>query len=97
LTYQHIQENPYKYSLIIIHDKIPNVNGLFLSTKLLEINPKLNVIIMSDYSDLKCNYVFNILKKRVSILKLIDAVNESISKFMSNDDKLYYSPSSCAL
>jgi hypothetical protein len=36
---------------------------------------------MSDYfADLECNYKFNILKKRVSITKLIDAMNESISK-----------------
>ena len=55
-----------------------------------EINPKLNVTILSDYFvNLKCNYKFNILKKRVSISKLIDAVNESISKSISYDDKLY--------
>ena len=90
LVYQHIRENPNKYSLVIIEDKLPDMNGLFLSTKLLEINPKLNLIIMSDYFvDLKCNYKFNILKKRVSISKLIDAVNESISKSISYDDKLY--------
>ena len=69
---------------------MPNISGLFMGTKLLEINPKLNVIIMSDYFvDLKCNYKFNILKKRVSISKLIDAMNESISKSISYDDKLY--------
>ena len=67
---------------------MPDINGLFMGTKLLEINPKLNVIIMSDYfADLKCNYKFNILKKRVSIFKLINAVNESISKSISYDDK----------
>ena len=63
-------------------------NGLFLGTKLLEINPKLNVIIMSDFGDLKCNYKFNLLKKRVSIFKLISAVNESISKSISHGDKI---------
>jgi DNA-binding NtrC family response regulator len=47
LVYQHIQENPPKYSLVIVDEKIPNVNGLFRSTKLLEINPKLNVILLS--------------------------------------------------
>jgi DNA-binding NtrC family response regulator len=47
LAYQHIQENPPKYSLVIVDEKIPNVNGLFRSTKLLEINPKLNVILLS--------------------------------------------------
>ena len=91
-AYEHIKENPNKYSLVIIDDKIPDMNGLFLSTKLLEINPKLNVIIMSDYfANLKCNYKFNILKKRVSIYKLIDAVNESILKSSLYHDKLYNS------
>jgi DNA-binding NtrC family response regulator len=88
LAYQHIKENPNKYSLVITDDKMPDMNGLLLGTKLLEINPKLNVIIMSDFGDLKCNYKFNLLKKRVSIFKLISAVNESISKSISHDDKI---------
>ena len=53
LAYQHIQENPDKYSLVIVDEKIPNVNGLFSSTKLLEINPKLNVILLSNFKDFK--------------------------------------------
>ena len=90
VAYEHIKKNPNKYSLVIIDDnKMPDMNGLFLSTKLLEINPKMNVIIMSDFfaDDLEYNYKFNILKKRVSIFKLINTVNESISKSISHDDK----------
>ena len=90
VAYEHIKENPNKYSLVIIDDnKMPDMNGLFLGTKLLEINPKMNVIIMSDFfaDDLEYNYKFNILKKRVSIFKLINTVNESISKSISHDDK----------
>ncbi|HET8857371.1 MAG TPA: response regulator [Nitrososphaeraceae archaeon] len=70
-AYEYIKENPNKYSLIITEDKMPDMNGLFLSTKLLEINSKLNVIILSEFVNLKCNYKFNILKKRVSISKLM--------------------------
>ncbi len=92
VVYEHIKKNLTKYSLVIINDdKMPDMNGLFLSTKLLEINPKLNVIIMCDFANLKCNYKFNILKKRVSISKLIDVVNESILKSILYDDKLYNS------
>ncbi|HSA76059.1 MAG TPA: response regulator, partial [Nitrosarchaeum sp.] len=75
LAYQHISENPNKYSLVIIDDKMPNVNGLFLSTKLLEINPKLNVILLSNFKDFKYNYKFNILKKRVSIFRAYPKIN----------------------
>ena len=87
LAYQHIKENPNKYSLVITDDKMPDMNGLLLGTKLLEINPKLNVILLSNLKDFKYNYKFNILKKRVSIFKLINAVNDSISQSISQDDK----------
>src|SRR5688500_13351063 len=43
LAYQHIQENPDKYSLVIVDEKLFNLNGLFSSTKLLEINTKLKI------------------------------------------------------
>jgi hypothetical protein len=33
-------------------------------------------------------YKFNLLKKRVSIFKLISSVNESISKSISHGDKI---------
>ena len=88
LAYQQIKENSNEYSLLIINDKMPKINALFLSTKLLEVNPKLNVILLSNFKDFKYNYKFNILKKRVSIFKLINAVNESISNSLSHDDKL---------
>jgi hypothetical protein len=52
-----------------------------------EVNPKVNVILLSNFKDFKYNYKFNILKKRVSI-KLISAVNESISKSISHDNIL---------
>jgi len=88
LAYQQIKENSHEYSLLIINDKMPKINALLLSTKLLEVNPKLNVILLSNFKDFKYNYKFNILKKRVSISKLINAVNESISNSLSHDDKL---------
>jgi len=88
LAYQQIKENSNEYSLLIINDKMPKINALYLSTKLLEVNPKLNVILLSNFKDFKYNYKFNILKKRVSISRLINAVNESISNSLSHDDKL---------
>jgi DNA-binding NtrC family response regulator len=80
LAYEHIRDNPDKYSLIITDYRMPLMDGLFFATKLAEINKKLNMIIMMSYhDDIKCNYKFNIIKKPVSVLKLIKLVNESIS------------------
>ena len=80
LAYEHIRDNPDKYSLIITDYRMPLMDGLFFATKLADINRKLNMIIMvSDHDDIKCNYKFNIIKKPVSISKLIKLVNESIS------------------
>lgn len=85
LAYEHIRDNPDKYSLIITDYRMPLMDGLFFATKLAEINKKLNMIIMmSDHDDIKCNYKFNIIKKPVSISKLIKLVNESISISISN-------------
>ena len=88
LAYNHIKENLSKYSLLITDHRMSRMNGLFLATKLLEINPKMNVIIMSTSDNLECNYKFNILKKPISIYKLINVVNESISTSILNDNKL---------
>ena len=66
LAYEYIKENLSKYSLLITDYGMSLMNGLFLATKLLEINPQMNVILMSAF-DLDCNYKFNILKKPISI------------------------------
>ncbi|MGI9011156.1 MAG: hypothetical protein ACR2F1_08215 [Nitrososphaeraceae archaeon] len=68
---------------------MPQMDGLFLATKLAEINKKLNMIIMmSDHDDIKCNYKFNIIKKPVSISKLIKLVSDSISISISSNNKI---------
>ncbi|HEY6658354.1 MAG TPA: response regulator [Nitrososphaeraceae archaeon] len=89
LAYEHIRDNPDKYSLIITDYRMPLMDGLFFGTKLADINRKLNIIIMvSDHDDIKCNYKFNIIKKPISISKLIKLVNESISISISRKNKM---------
>ena len=89
LAYEQIRDNPDKYSLIITDYRMPLMDGLFFATKLADINRKLNIIIMvSDHDDIKCNYKFNIIKKPVSISKLIKLVNESISISISRKNKM---------
>ena len=89
LAYEQIRDNPDKYSLIITDYRMPLMDGLFFATKLADINRKLNIIIMvSDHDDIKCNYKFNIIKKPVSISKLIKLVNESISISISRKNRM---------
>jgi DNA-binding NtrC family response regulator len=88
LAYDHIKKSPDKYSLLITDYRMPQMNGLRLATELIEINKNMNVIIMvKDHDDIECNYKFNIIKKPISIPKLIRLVNESISISMSSNNK----------
>ena len=89
ILYNKIVVVIFSHNYYDINDKISNTNGLILSTKFLEINPKLNVILLDNSKNIKYNYKFNILKKNISIFKLIDTVNESISNSISHDDRIY--------
>jgi DNA-binding NtrC family response regulator len=88
LAYEHINDSPDKYYLILIDDNDDNMDALFFGTKFLEINPDLNVIILSNSIHLECNYKFKILKKQTSIYKFINVIHESIAKSISLDNTL---------
>jgi hypothetical protein len=62
ILYNKIVVLIFSYNYYDINDKISNTYGLFLSTKLLEINPKLNVILLNNSKNIKYNYKFNILE-----------------------------------
>ena len=75
-AYEHIKENPMKYSLLITDYRMPQMNGLMLASKLSEINKNLAIIIMSAYDDIKCNY--KLMQKPLKISTLIKVVKEHI-------------------
>ena len=76
LAFEHIKENPMKYSLLITDYRMPQMNGLTLASKLLEINKNLDIVIMSAYDDIKCNY--KLMQKPLKISRLIKIVQESL-------------------
>ena len=76
LAFEHIKENPMKYSLLITDYRMPQMNGLILASKLLEINKNLDIVIMSAYDDIKCNY--KLMQKPLKISTLIKIVQESL-------------------
>ncbi len=78
LAYEHIKENPDKYSLLITDYRMPQMNGLLLATKLLDINLNLKVIIMSSFQELEYIPQFRFIRKPISILKFVKIVNETI-------------------
>ena len=73
-AYEHINDSPDKYYFILIDDNEDNdddMDALFFGTKFLEINPNLNVIILSNSLHLECNYKFKINKFRyINLLTL---------------------------
>jgi DNA-binding NtrC family response regulator len=78
LAYEHIKENPDKYSLLITDYRMPQMNGLLLATKLLEIDLSLKVIIMYSFQELEYIPQFRFIRKPISILKFVKIVNENI-------------------
>ena len=78
LAYNTIKQNPNKYSLLIADYRMPSMDGLSLASKILEINKEMNVILISAYDDIKCNYEF--LRKPIPI----SILNNTIVKFMGN-------------
>jgi DNA-binding NtrC family response regulator len=80
LAYDYLKENLDKFSLLIVDYRMPNMSGMLLAMKIIEINKNINVIILvNDHDDIECNYKFNIIKKPISIPKLLRLVNESVS------------------
>ena len=67
---------------------MPLINGLLLTIKLVELNNKINVLILSDHDDIEYNYKFNIFNSHIPISNLMNIVNESISISLPNNNKI---------
>jgi DNA-binding NtrC family response regulator len=76
-----IGSNPDKYNLIISDFRMPNMNGNELCTKLLELNPKLKIVLMSAYADVQYDASkFTFINKPIPLSKLISIVKESLEE-----------------
>jgi DNA-binding NtrC family response regulator len=70
-----------EYALVISDFRMPMMNGYELCTKLLSINPKLEVIIMSAYQDIESDTSkFIFLNKPILIAQLLKIVKEKLTK-----------------
>ena len=75
VAYNHIRENPKKYSVLITDYRLPDINGLELARKILEIDQEMKVIIISAFDELEQDDRFVYIKKIVPLADLLDLVN----------------------
>ena len=68
-----------EYGLILSDFRMPNLNGYELCTKLRQLNPKLEVILMSAYDTIECDISkFTIVKKPILIAQFLQIVRDSL-------------------
>jgi DNA-binding NtrC family response regulator len=61
-----LEKKIQEYGLILSDYRMPNLNGYELCTKLTQLNPKLQVILMSAYDSLECDTSkYTLIKKSI--------------------------------
>jgi DNA-binding NtrC family response regulator len=70
-----------EYRLILSDFRMPKLNGHDLCTKLKQLNPELEVILMSAYDTIECNTSkFTVVKKPILIAQLLQIVEDILVK-----------------
>ncbi|HZL24334.1 MAG TPA: response regulator [Nitrososphaeraceae archaeon] len=78
-AYKILEKEIQKYGLILSDFRMPNLNGYELCTKLKQLNPELEVILMSAYDTIECDTSkFTIVKKPILLAQLLQIVSESL-------------------
>jgi DNA-binding NtrC family response regulator len=73
----YIQKHPEEFGLIILDYKMPLMQGCELSSKISEINPKIQMIILTAFSQIVNNKInLEILKKPITLNRLLEIVHK---------------------
>ena len=81
-AFNTLEKKIQEYGLILSDFQMPNLNGSELCTKLILLNPELEVILMSAYDIMECDTSkFTFLKKPILIAKLLQIVRDSLEFF----------------
>jgi two-component system phosphoglycerate transport system response regulator PgtA len=76
-----LQNQLGNYALVISDYSMPAMNGNDLCTKLMNLNPKLKIIIISAFQDVECdNSKFILLNKPILISQLLKTVKENLTE-----------------
>ena len=80
-AYNHIQNNPNDYDLILSDYRMPVMNGNELFTKLMRINSEFKVILMSAYENIEDDISkFKFMRKPTTIANLLQIVKNTIAE-----------------
>ena len=86
-AFNTLEKKIREYGLILSDYRMPNLNGQELCTKLKQLNPELEVILMSAYDTIECNTSkFTFIKKPVHVTQLVKIVRDSMKKNTVHND-----------
>ena len=74
-AFNTLEKKIQEYGLILSDFRMPNLNGYELCSRLILLNPKLEVILMSAYDIMECDTSkFTIVKKPIRIAQLLQII-----------------------
>ena len=86
-----LEKKIQEYGLILSDFRMPNLNGHELCTKLRQLNPELEVILMSAYDIIECDTSkFTIVKKPILIAQLLQIVRDSLEYGDDNNNSIIH-------
>ena len=89
-AFNTLEKKIQEYGLILSDFRMPNLNGYELCTKLVLLNPELEVILMSAYDIMECDTSkFTIVKKPILIAQLLQIVRDSLEYGDDNNSIIY--------
>ena len=81
-AFEHLKENPKTFDLIITDKNMPQIDGMNLSKKILEINPDQKIILLSGFVDqqqekeLKELGIYGIWQKPLSLREIAQKLSK---------------------
>ena len=89
-AFNSLEKTIHKYGVILSDYRMPKLNGHELCTKLKQLNPELEVILMSAYDLMECDTSkFTIVKKPIRIAQLLQIVRDSLEYGDDNNSIIY--------
>jgi len=85
-----LEKKIQEYGLILSDFRMPNLNGHELCTRLKQLNPELEVILISAYDAIECNTSnFKFIKKPILVAQLLKIVRNILGEenYTHNDNK----------